>query len=114
MSDVEKYINSYSGDIKEKMLKIRGAVLELAPGAVESMSYGLVGYKLNKKPLIYFGAFKTHIGFYATPSGHVEFEADLSKYKKGKGSVQFPLVVPLPMELIKRMIRFRVKENNEK
>ena len=67
-------------------------------------------YKLNKKPLVYFAAFKAHIGFYATPSGHEAFKEELSKYKQGKGSVQFPLDQPIPYDLIVRMVKFRVQE----
>jgi len=62
--------------------------------------------------LVYFAAFKNHIGFYATPSGHDEFQAELSKYKQGKGSVQFPLDQPMPYQLMERIIKFRVSENS--
>jgi uncharacterized protein YdhG (YjbR/CyaY superfamily) len=67
-------------------------------------------YKLNKKPLVYFGGFARHIGFYATPSGHQEFRKELSVYKQGKGSVQFPLSQPLPVDLIADIVKFRVSE----
>ena len=68
-------------------------------------------YKTNGKPLVYYAGFKSHIGFYATPTGHAEFENELSKYEQGKGSVQFPLDKPIPFELIGRIVEFRVKEN---
>jgi uncharacterized protein YdhG (YjbR/CyaY superfamily) len=68
-------------------------------------------YKLNGKPLVYFAAYKKHIGFYATPSGHEKFAQELSKYKQGKGSVQFPTAQPVPLDLIKRIVEFRVQEN---
>lgn len=113
MNEVDEYINSFSGEAKNRMMKIREVIKRLAPETVERMAYGMPGYKLNKKPLVYFGGFKEHIGFYATPSGHKEFETDLAKYKQGKGSVQFPLSEPLPLGLIERMVKFRVKENNE-
>ena len=64
--------------------------------------------------MVYFAGFKNHIGFYATPSGHTEFAAELSIYKQGKGSVQFPVDQPLPIDLIARIVRFRVDENNQK
>ncbi|MFV0269258.1 MAG: iron chaperone, partial [Draconibacterium sp.] len=79
--------------------------------AVESIAYGMPAYKLNKKPLVYFAAYARHIGFYATPSGHQEFASELSVYKQGKGSVQFPIDEPLPTDLIRRIVAFRVKEN---
>lgn len=113
MNDVENYINGFSGEAKTRMMKIRDTIKKLAPDAVEQMAYGMPGYKLNKKPLVYFGGFKEHIGFYATPSGHKEFEKELADYKQGKGSVQFPLSKPLPIGLIERIVNFRVKENNE-
>jgi uncharacterized protein YdhG (YjbR/CyaY superfamily) len=71
-------------------------------------------YKTNKKPLLYFAGFKKHIGLYATPSGHSKFEKALSKYKQGKGSVQFPLDQPIPYDLIEKIVKFRVRENTTK
>ena len=68
------------------------------------------GYYLNKKPLVYFAGYKNHIGFYATPTGHEKFEKELSKFKQGKGSVQFPLNQAIPYDLIKEIVKFR-KEN---
>ena len=72
------------------------------------------GYKSNKRPLVYFTGYKNHIGFYATPSGHAEFEKELSIYLQGKGSVQFPLSKPIPFDLIERIVKFRLKENLKK
>ena len=71
-------------------------------------------YKTNGKPLVYFAGFKNHIGFYATPTGHTQFEKELSKYKQGKGSVQFPLDKSIPLTLIAQIVKFRVEENNLK
>lgn len=71
-------------------------------------------YKLNGRPLVYFAGCKSHIGFYATPSGHIAFAKELSKYKQGKGSVQFPIDQPMPLELIAQIVEFRVIENLEK
>ena len=71
-------------------------------------------YKTQGKPLVYFAAFKNHIGFYATPTGHSEFAKELSKYKQGKGSVQFPIDQPMPLKLIAQIVEFRVLENQEK
>ena len=66
---------------------------------------------MNGKPLVYFAGFRNHIGFYATPTGHAEFARELSAYRQGKGSVQFPLDKPLPLDLIKRIVRYRASEN---
>jgi len=90
---------------------MRSTIRNAAPEAEESISYGMPAYKTYGKPLVYFAAFKNHIGFYATPSGHSTFAEELSKYKQGKGSVQFPVNQMLPLELVDRITRFRVKEN---
>lgn len=111
MDDITKYILQFPEDIQEILKKIRKVIKENAPEAEESIAYGIPGYKTNNKPLVYFAAYKKHIGFYATPTGHSEFKDALSKYKQGKGSVQFPLDKPMPYELIDRIVKFRVKEN---
>lgn len=109
-STVDEYLASFSGEVLARLKTIRKVIRETAPDAIEGISYGMPGYKLNKKPLVYFGRFNHHIGFYATPTGHAAFEAELSRYKQGKGSVQFPLSEPLPLELIRRIVAFRVRE----
>lgn len=111
MSDtVEEYIDQFDGEIKARLLQLRAIVRAEAPDAIESLSYGLVGHKLNKKPLVYFGGFAHHVGFYATPNGHEAFARELSKYKQGKGSVQFPNNQPLPVELIKKVVQYRKRQ----
>jgi uncharacterized protein YdhG (YjbR/CyaY superfamily) len=105
---VDKYIGNYTGEARMRLEQIRQLVLAEAPQADESISYGLVGYKLNGKPLVYFGGFPRHTGFYATPNGHEAFKDDFSKYKQGKGSVQFPHDQPLPLDLIRRVVQYRI------
>lgn len=114
MKTVDTYLSTFEGTILERMKEIRSLILSLAPEAVESISYGMPGYKLHGKPLVYFAGYKHHLGFYATPTGHDAFKKDLSKYKKGKGSVQFPNNEALPLELIEQIILFRIAENNAK
>ena len=109
-ANVDAYIADFPVDVQAIMQEIRALIKATAPDAEESISYGLPTYKLGGKPLVYFGAYKHHIGFYATPTGHEAFAEDLSKYKQGKGSVQFPLSEPMPMELIERIVRFRIEE----
>ena len=109
--DFEAYIVNFPEEIQELLNQLRAAIRQTAADAQESISYGMPAFKLNGKPLVYFAAFKNHIGFYATPTGHKEFENELSKYKQGKGSVQFPINQPLPLELIQRITQFRVMEN---
>lgn len=110
MKEVDLYIQQFPQSVQTSLTTIRTLIKEAAPGAEEGFAYGMPAYKLNKKPLVYFAAFSHHIGFYATPSGHSEFKSDLSAYKHGKGSVQFPLDQPIPYSLIKRMVEFRVRE----
>lgn len=109
--DIEEYINNFPKETQELLEQIRMTIRQAAPEAEEIISYGMPAYKTNGKPLVYFAAFKNHIGFFATPSGHEEFAYELSKYKQGKGSVQFPLDKSMPLDLIERITRFRVKEN---
>ncbi len=111
METVDSYIASFPDKVQEILTKIRTVIKENAPGAEEGFAYQMPSYKLNKKPLVYFAAFDNHIGFYATPSGHSEFAEELSKYKQGKGSVQFPLNQPVPYDLIAKIVKFRVDEN---
>lgn len=112
--NVDEYIREFEEDTQERLTEIRKLILDIAPEAAESISYGMPAYKLNGKPLVYFGGYKSHIGFYATPTGHKAFEKELSKYKQGKGSVQFPLHEPLPKKLIREIVLFRLAENREK
>jgi uncharacterized protein YdhG (YjbR/CyaY superfamily) len=108
---VDEYINSYPEQIQELLMQMRTAIRKAAPDAEEGIGYGMPAYKYKGKPLVYFAAFTAHIGFYATPSGHSEFSAELSKYKQGKGSVQFPVNEPLPLDLVTRITKFRIAEN---
>nr|WP_319266646.1 DUF1801 domain-containing protein [uncultured Draconibacterium sp.] len=107
---VDKYISAFSTDTQSKLVQIREIIQTNAPDAIESISYGMPAYKLNKKPLVYFGGFEKHIGFYATPSGHEKFKNQLFTFKQGKGSVQFPINQALPLDLIAEIVKFRVEE----
>jgi uncharacterized protein YdhG (YjbR/CyaY superfamily) len=109
---VDEYISVFPKETQAKLKTIRKAIKENSPAVIESISYGMPAYKLNKKPLVYFAGYEKHIGFYATPSGHEKFKKKLSVYKQGKGSVQFPLDKSLPIELIVEIVKFRVKEND--
>lgn len=111
---VDNYIGSFPQSIQILLEQVRATIKENAPDAAESIAYQMPAYKTNGKPLVYFAAFKNHIGFYATPTGHSEFAKELSNYKQGKGSVQFPFDKPIPFDLIGRIVKFRVKENLSK
>jgi uncharacterized protein YdhG (YjbR/CyaY superfamily) len=107
---IDTYIQTFPNDVQQVLKKLRQVIRQAAPSAVEYIGYQMPGFKLNGKPLVYFAAWKTHIGFYATPSGNEAFQKELSSYKGAKGSVQFPLDKPIPYDLIKKIVSFRVKE----
>lgn len=104
---VDDYLQQFDGETLTRLNTVRALVRQEVPDAVESMSYGLIGYKLGGKPLVYFGGFAHHLGLYATPNGHEAFKTEFAPYKQGKGSVQFPLDQPLPLDLIRRVVRYR-------
>jgi uncharacterized protein YdhG (YjbR/CyaY superfamily) len=112
-SKVDGYMATFPKEVQQLIEGVRNAIKEAAPDAEELISYGMPAYRQNGI-LIYFAAYKNHIGLYALPSGHQAFKTELSVYKTGKGSVQFPLDKPLPLSLIKKIVRFRVKENMER
>lgn len=112
-TSVPEYIASFPEATQKALEEVRATIRKSAPDAEELISYGMVGYKWNGV-LVYFGGFKNHVGFYGTPSGHKAFENELSVYKSGKGSVQFPLDQPMPVALIGRIVEFRMQENLEK
>ncbi len=111
---VDGYILAFPSEIQIILNNLRSIIKEKAPDAEESLTYQMPAYKAYGKPLVYFAGYKNHIGFYATPSGHSEFAQELSKYKQGKGSVQFPLSEPIPYELIALIVEFRYIENRNK
>jgi uncharacterized protein YdhG (YjbR/CyaY superfamily) len=114
MKNVNEYIACFPADIQKILTRIRKIILNKAPDALESITYDMPSYKTYGKPLIYFAGFKNHIGLYATPSGHTEFASELAGYKHGKGSVQFSLDKPIPYDLIRKIVEFRVEENKDK
>jgi uncharacterized protein YdhG (YjbR/CyaY superfamily) len=111
---IDGYISSFPKGTQEILEQVRRTIKKTAPNAEETISYGIPTFKLNSIYLVYFAAFKNHIGFYATPTGHDAFKEALSKYKQGKGSVQFPLDKPMPLKLIAEIVKFRINENELK
>lgn len=112
-SNIDEYIAKFPKETQIILEKIRTTIKKIVPESEETISYAMPAFKLNKKALVYFAGYKNHIGFYATPTGHKEFKEELSNYKQGKGSVQFPLDNQIPYDLIKRIVKFRVEENNK-
>jgi uncharacterized protein YdhG (YjbR/CyaY superfamily) len=111
--NIDEYINGFSADVQQILQELRQTIRKAAPNAEEKISYQMPAFFLHGV-LIYFAAYKNHIGFYPTASGIAKFKEELSTYKNSKGAVQFPINKPLPLELITRIVKFRVTENVEK
>lgn len=107
---IDEYISGYSGEVAEKLKKLRLCISRAVPEAQEKMSYQMPTFYLYGN-LVHFAAQKRHIGFYPAPSAMERFAEELKGYKTSKGAVQFPLDAPLPYELVARMARFRAEEN---
>jgi len=107
---VDEFISNYPQDVQTILQKIRALIQKSAPGAEETIGYGIPTFKLNGKNLVHFSAFKEHIGFYPTPTGIEKFKKELSAYEGAKGSVKFPLNKPIPYALITKIVQYRVKE----
>ena len=112
-SSIDEYIAMFPPQVQKKLQEVRATIHAAAPAAAEKISYQMPTFTLDGN-LVYFGGFKDHIGFYPIPSGIEAFKKELSKYKQGKGSVQFPLDQPMPLDLIRRIVLFRAEENKKK
>ncbi len=108
--DVDAYIAARPKPVQRMLTQVRRTIRKAAPEAKETISYRIPAYTLNG-PLIYFAAFPDHISLYPAPRGAAEFKQELAAYKGGKGTVQFPLDKPLPLGLITRIVKYRLKEN---
>ena len=111
--NVDEYIAFFSGNVKERLIKLRTAIKKTAPIAEEKMSYAIPTFTVGGKNLVHFAAFEKHIGFYPAPAGIAKFAKELKSYTTSKGAVQFPLDKPLPLGLIAKIVRFRVLQNLE-
>ena len=111
--NIDEYITGFPKDIQEILKELRVTIKKAAPEATETINYAIPTFTL-KGNLVHFAAYKNHIGFYPAPSGIVAFKKELSVYEGAKGSVQFPIDKPLPLELVTKIVRFRVKENLER
>ncbi len=111
--DIDDYIDRYPKDVQQHLTKMRSTIRNAAPRARETISYGIPAFRLDGI-LVWFAAFKHHIGFYPGASGIAAFKKELSAYKAAKGSVQFPFDKPLPLALVGRIVRVRVKESRDK
>jgi len=106
---IDDYFAIQTQEVQILLEQVRQTIRKAAPQAEEVISYNMPAFKYQGI-LVYFAAYKNHIGFYATPTGHEKFKEELSNYKQGKGSVQFPLNQPLPLDLISKIVEFRLQE----
>lgn len=113
ITDIDSYIASFPKETQVLLKQMRTTIHKIVPEAQEAIKYSMPTYILNGN-LVHFAGYEKHIGFYPAPSAMVAFKNELSVYKTGKGSVQFPLDKPLPIDLIREMVAFRVMENKEK
>jgi uncharacterized protein YdhG (YjbR/CyaY superfamily) len=113
-SNIDEYIALFPADVQKKLQELRAVIKNAAPGVVETISYQIPTFDLNGHHLIHFGAWKKHIALYPTSSGTRVFERELEGYKAEKGTIQFLMDKPLPLELIGRIVKFRVDEEKKR
>ena len=109
-SSIDEYIAAFPEEIQKILEELRATIKSAAPGAEEKISYQMPTFAL-KGNLVHFAAHKKHIGFYPTPSGIQAFEQELFIYETSKGAIKFPIDKPLPLDLISKIVKFRVNEN---
>ncbi len=112
--NIDDYIADFPEEVQKILQNIRKAIQKITPESTEAIKYTIPTFVLNGKNLVHFAAFKNHIGFYPTPTGIESFEPALSVYNQGKGSVQFPLDQPIPIDLIEKIVKFRIDEVSKK
>ena len=108
---VGEYLSGLPEPARDAVLRLRQAIRQAAPQAEEVISYNMPGYRLNGM-LVWYAAFKNHIGFYPKASGIAVFKDKLTRYKTSKGAVQFPISEPIPLSLVKQIVNFRIEENS--
>lgn len=113
-TSIDEYIAACPHGVQEILEQIRMTIKTAAPDAEETISYNMPTFTLYGHYLVYFAAFKEHIGFYPAPIGHAEFEADLAGYESGKGTVKFPFDQSIPFDLIRKIVLFRAQENKDR
>ncbi len=112
-ASIDQYIAQFAAPIQARLEEMRKVIQKASLQATECINYGIPTFKLDGKILVHFAAFKKHIGFYPGPAGIAAFQKEISAYKNAKGSVQFPLDEPLPLDLIRKIVEFRMRQNLE-
>ena len=112
---IDEFIASFPKNVRDVLEELRRVIKESAPEAVETISYGIPTFDLDGRHLVHFSAYKKHVGFYPGGSSGIEaFRKELSQFKTSKGTVQFPLDKPVPFDLVRKIVKFRVKENESR
>jgi uncharacterized protein YdhG (YjbR/CyaY superfamily) len=111
---IDEYIAGFPAETQEALEQLRALIAAAAPDATETISYAIPTFDLAGRHLVHFAGYAKHIGFYPVPSGIEAFKEELAPYRSGKGSAQFPLGEPLPTDLIRRIVAFRVEENTRR
>ena len=110
---IDEYISAFPPDVQALLEQVRLAIRETAPEAQETISYAIPTFKPNGRYLVYFAAFKQHISLYPAPIGVAEFNEAVSRYGSGKGTLKFPLNQPLPLDLVRSVVQYRLREHSE-
>jgi uncharacterized protein YdhG (YjbR/CyaY superfamily) len=113
LKTIDDYIKTFPKNVQTILQRLRQVIHKTAPGAVETISYQIPTFKLNGKYLVYFAGHKAHVGLYPAPSGTAAFQKQIAPYRKGKGTLRFPLDKPIPLGIVKKFVAFRMKEGSK-
>lgn len=113
-TNIDEYISGFPEETQEVLEQIRTVIQKAAPSAVEKISYAIPAFNLNNHYLIYFAGYKNHVSLYPVPKGDEAFQKEISAYRTGKGTLQFPLNKPLPLKLVAKTVKYSIKENAER
>ena len=109
--NIDDYIADFPPEIQEILQRVRETIRKAAPDAEETISYNIPTFNLKGHYLIYFAGYKKHIGLYPVPIGNEELKEEMAPYVSGKGTLKFPLDKPIPYGLIRKLVKFRIREN---
>lgn len=110
-ASIDEYIAGFPMQTKTVLEQVRKIIKNTAPDAEETISYAIPAFTINKKYLVYFAGYKNHVSLYPAPTGTASFEKEIRAYRSGKGTVQFQLDKPLPIDLVTKIVKYRMKEN---
>ena len=111
---IDEYIAGFPEETQQVLEQIRSAIQKAAPAAVEKISYAIPAFNLNNHYLVYFAGYKNHVSLYPVPKGDEAFQKEITAYRTGKGTLQFPLNKPLPIKLVTKTVKYNIKENTER